>query len=219
MARQGWEDGIAVVCATPHIRDDHDVRIDELPSRLSALSAELAAAELPIHVVSGAEVSERAAQRLDAATLRRLTLGGGDWLLIEPAPGPLGDGLQALVGRLWRDGLRVAIAHPERHAGADFEPRLRRLVDEGCLIQWTADFVSRADEAALTADEAALTYAAKGLLHLLGSDAHSSHGGRPLKLSAGLRRLAEVRGSDDVAWIATEAPWGVLRGGDVTPPW
>ena len=29
-------------------------------------------------------------------------------------------------------GLRTIIAHPERHAGADFSERLRRLADDGC---------------------------------------------------------------------------------------
>jgi protein-tyrosine phosphatase len=37
MARKGERDGIAVVWAAPHIRSDHDVRIEELPSRVNAL--------------------------------------------------------------------------------------------------------------------------------------------------------------------------------------
>lgn len=212
MARQGWKDGIAVVCATPHIRDDHDVRIDELPARLSRLSAELALEELPIHVVGGAEIAQHAAARLDRATLSRLVLGGGRSLLIEPAPGPLGDELEALTTRLMEEGFDVIVAHPERHVGPDFEQRLRKLAAQGCLIQWTADFVAKADRGALV-------FAAKGLLHLLGSDAHSSHGGRPLKLSAGARRLREVCPDGDVEWMTKEAPWRVLRGEEVTVPW
>jgi protein-tyrosine phosphatase len=38
MARQAERDGIAVICATPHIRHDHDVRIAELPARVDALN-------------------------------------------------------------------------------------------------------------------------------------------------------------------------------------
>lgn len=33
MARQAEADGIGIVCATPHIRHDHDVAIAELPQR------------------------------------------------------------------------------------------------------------------------------------------------------------------------------------------
>ena len=62
-------------------------------------------------------------------------------MLLEPAPGPLGDGLGGLVERLAARGARMILAHPERHAGADFEQRLRALVAQGCLIQWTAEFV------------------------------------------------------------------------------
>ena len=37
MAAQAVEDGIEVVCATPHIRPDHLVRVEELPSRVAAV--------------------------------------------------------------------------------------------------------------------------------------------------------------------------------------
>lgn len=39
LARQAEADGIAAICATPHIRHDHDVRIVELPARLAKLVA------------------------------------------------------------------------------------------------------------------------------------------------------------------------------------
>lgn len=214
MARQAAADGISVVCATPHIRDDHDVRIDELPARLGALQAELAAWSIPIHLVTGAEVSQRAAESLPPATLRRLTLGAGGWLLIEPDPGPLKDDLEALVDRLSDEGLRVVIAHPERHADERFESRLTQLSRLGCLIQWTADFVLRG-----TGESIALQYASKGLLHLLGSDSHSSHGGRPLKLRDAIESLRGCCPPSHVRWIAHEAPWAVLRGQPTSPPW
>ncbi len=41
MARQAEQDGIAVVCATPHIRGDHDVRIEEIAARARSLQQEL----------------------------------------------------------------------------------------------------------------------------------------------------------------------------------
>jgi len=37
LMRQATADGIATVCATPHIRHDHEVRIGELPERVAAL--------------------------------------------------------------------------------------------------------------------------------------------------------------------------------------
>ncbi len=38
MARQAAEDGIEGVCATPHIRHDHDVHISEIAARVATLS-------------------------------------------------------------------------------------------------------------------------------------------------------------------------------------
>ncbi len=214
MARQAAADGIAVVCATPHIRDDHDVKIGELPARIAELREELKTAKVPVEIATGGEVAEHAARRLDAATLRSVSLGGGSSLLIEPAPGPLGKGLQLLAERLVSEGFGVLVAHPERHAGEGFRRSLQDLARIGCLVQWTAAFVAHADHG-----EIALQLAREGLLHLLGSDAHSSHGGRPVHLSEAVARLAQECPADQVSWIAHEAPWALLGGAHPVPPW
>ncbi len=214
MARQAEEDGITVVCATPHIRHDHDVCIEEIASRVCMLAQALADQGVNLHVVPGGELAETEADRLSDAQLRLVALGGaGGWVLLEPAPGPLGGGLKALVERLAERGLGTVIAHPERHAGVDFEGRLRGLVSSGCLIQWTAEFVADAAPGDLV-----LRLAGEGLVHLLGSDAHSSYAGRPVRLAAGFARLATVCAPEQIAWMVDEAPRAILRGDTVTPP-
>jgi len=213
MARQAEEDGIAAVCATPHIRHDHHVPIAEIAGRVDALAAELAARGVGVRVVPGGELAETEAGRLSDADLERVALGGaGGWVLLEPAPGPLGVGLEAHVERLAARGVRSVIAHPERHAGADFEQRLRELNERGALIQWTAEFVAGAAPGDL-----ALRLAQEGLVHLLGSDAHSSHAGRPVRLAAGFARLASVCGPERMAWMREEAPRAILAGDAVAP--
>lgn len=214
MARQAADDGIAVVCATPHIRDDHDVRIEELPARVAELQAAIDGEGVPVHIELGAEVSQRAAEASEASALHGLALGGRSWVLLEPAPGPLGRDLLRLAQRLRADGLGVLIAHPERHAAEGFAGMLHDLVEAGCLIQWTAAFVASAEHG-----EVALELAREGLLHLLGSDAHSSHGGRPVRLRAAIDRLRSVCSAERVSWIAYEAPAAVLRGEPLTPLW
>ncbi|MHB8693967.1 MAG: CpsB/CapC family capsule biosynthesis tyrosine phosphatase [Solirubrobacteraceae bacterium] len=187
MAVQAAKDGIGVVCATPHIRSDHAVRIAELPSRLAALQRELRRREIDVLIASGAEIAQATAAGLNDTELCDLSLGGGGWVLIEPAPGPLGDELIVLVDGLSARGVNAIVAHPERHAATDFEERLRELIARGALIQWTADFVARA-----AAGDLVLEYASAGLVHLLGSDAHSSRAGRPVRLAAGVARLRDV---------------------------
>ncbi len=215
MARQAGDDGIAVVCATPHIRHDHKVCVEEIAERVHSLQVHLDEQGIDVCVAPGGELAETEADSLTDNQLRLVALGGaGGWVLLEPAPGPLGNSLEECVERLAARGLQAVIAHPERHAGADFEERLERLVSSGCLIQWTAEFVAGAAPGDLV-----LRLAERGLVHLLGSDAHSSHAGRPVRLAAGFARLATVCTSAWIAWMADQAPRAILRGeASITPP-
>jgi len=215
MARQAQADGIAAVCATPHIRHDHNVRIEEIVARVGSLQAHLDANGIGIQILPGGELAQTEAERLSDAQLRSVTLGGdGGWVLLEPAPGPLDDALNETVTQLARRGFRAIIAHPERHAGADFSERLRALVSAGCLIQWTAEFIAQTAPGDLT-----LELARQGLVHLLGSDAHSSHAGRSVALAAGFAALASVRSPEQLAWTVRDAPQAIVRADTtVTPP-
>jgi protein-tyrosine phosphatase len=215
MARQAQSDGIDTVCATPHIRHDHDVVIAELADRVSALAGELAMRGVDVRIVGGGEVAESALPGLDDAELRAVTLGGGGrWILLEPAPGPLAATLDAAVDDLTRRGFRSLIAHPERHAHGDLAGHLTRLVDRGALVQVTAAFLEH-EHAAPTI----LDLADRGLVHILGSDAHSSRAGRPVALSAGLATLGGAkRLAPHLDWVASKAPAAILAGEDVSPP-
>ncbi len=213
MARQAEEDGIAVVCATPHIRHDHEVRIEDIAGRVDALQRQLSDRGIPVQVLPGGEVAQTQADRLTDAELHAVALGGGgSWLLLEPAPGPLGGGLEELVERLAARGFGSVIAHPERHAGIDFVEHLEQLASQGCLIQWTAEFVAEAAPGDLV-----LALAQRSLVQLLGSDAHSSYAGRPLRLAAGFARLAAVRTAEQIAWSAELAPRAIVRGEKLAP--
>jgi protein-tyrosine phosphatase len=215
MAREAETDGITTICATPHIRHDHAVVTGELAGRVAELNAELERRGVATGVVVGGEVAQTAVAGLGEAELRAVSLGGGGrWILLEPAPGPLGEALDATVEDLSGQGFRSVIAHPERHAHGDFQNHLARLVRLGALVQVTAAMLEHEHAAPVIVD-----LARHGLVHLIASDAHSSRGGRPVRLSGGLRGLAaaeEVAGHLD--WISQEAPAAILRGDDVEPP-
>jgi protein-tyrosine phosphatase len=215
MARQAESDGIDVVCATPHIRHDHIVPIPELAGRVAEINAELGRRAIPVRVAQGGEVAEELADDTDDAALREVSLDrNGLWILLEPRPGPLGDDTVAVVERLAERGFRSIVAHPERHAGAGFREQLEALVARGALIQVTAALVAEGPAAPTM-----LGLADEGLVHLLGSDAHSARGGRRVELSLGLASLAGVnRLAPHVEWIRRDGPAAVLRGEDVTPP-
>jgi protein-tyrosine phosphatase len=215
MARQAETDGIVTVCATPHIRHDHDVVIAELPERAAALNSQLRRRGVGVLVTTGGEVAEPTLARLDDDELRRVSLGaGGRWILVEPAPGVLSASLDAAVEDLGLRGFRSVIAHPERHAHGDLAEHLASLVGRGALVQVTAAMLEREEAAPLIVE-----LAERGLVHLLGSDAHSSRAGRPVRLSRAFGVLAGVDAlRPHLDWVTHEAPSALLRGEDVEPP-
>lgn len=214
MARQAEADGIEAVCATPHIRHDHDVRIEELAERVRGLNARLEQEMVAVKILQGGEVAETAVEGLGEEELSLVALGAGRWILLEPAPGPLGDSLLRRVGHLAERGHRTIVAHPERHLSADMFERMAALVREGALIQATADFFLREQMA-----KGMLTMAEKGLVHVLSSDAHSVHIGRPVRLSPALERLREVDLlAPHLEWIAETAPSAIVAGDPLQVP-
>jgi len=213
MARQAEADGITAIVATPHIRHDHHVEVEEIASRVSQVQHELIRRELSVEVLPGGELAQTQAAQLGARELRLITLGGtGTWVLLEPAPGPIGPALVGLVERLAARGLSSIVAHPERHAGEGFAEHLCALRDSGCLIQWTADFIARAGDG-----HEALRLAGRGLVHLLGSDSHSARIGRPVRLSEGFARLLDTCGPEWIEWMKVLAPNAIVSG-DALPP-
>lgn len=214
MARQAAADGIEVICATPHIRHDHDVRIGELADRVDALNEELRRQEVPVRIETGGEVAETALDGLDAGELGQVALGGGRWVLLEPAPGPLSSSLEDAVDSLAASGMGALVAHPERHLSGDLFERLGRLIELGALVQATAEHLAHPETAPGMA-----TMAERGLIHVLGSDAHSAAFGRVAELSAGLRALAATEpAASHLDWISHEAPRAILAGERLEPP-
>jgi protein-tyrosine phosphatase len=214
MAAQAQDDGIELVCATPHIRWDHEVRIPELAGRVAALNEMLASHRIRTRVATGGEVAETSALDLDASELEAVSLGGGGgWILLEPRPGPLADSIAEVVDHLTEHGFRSVIAHPERHPGPDLIARLAALVERGALVQGTAALLE-------PEDIGPLAYLARhGVLHLLGSDSHSSRAGRPVRLSTALTRLETLDPvGSHLEWVARDAPAGVVRGDPIEPP-
>jgi protein-tyrosine phosphatase len=214
MGRQAVNDGIEAICATPHIRHDHDVRIEEIADRVERLNLRLRDEGVPVAVLQGGEVAETAVEGLGEEELGRVALGEGRWILLEPAPGPLSDSLARRVEHLAERGHRALIAHPERHLSADMHERIAALVAAGALVQATADFFLRERTA-----DGMRALAQAGLIHVLSSDAHSSHGGRPVHMREAFDRLAGFEPvAPHVPWMRDVAPRAIISGDDLELP-
>ncbi len=216
MARQAQADGIRAICATPHIRADHAVSVAWLPVARARLAAALQDAGCTTTVLAGGEVAAAQLGALEDRELASVSLGGaGRWILLEPDPGPLDARLQDAVAALGRRGFRALIAHPERHPGPDLVEQLRRAIASGALVQATAAYFT--DE---RTEPGMRELARAGVIHVLGSDAHSSRAGRPVALAAGLQALASVPPiAGCLPWVAEHAPEAIIRGDDIEPPY
>jgi protein-tyrosine phosphatase len=214
MGRQADADGIELVCATPHIRHDHHVRIEDLPRLVDTMNWEYERAGLAVRVARGGEVAATEADELSVPKLEQLSLGGGArWILVEPAPGPITESLIRTTKRLGELGFRSVIAHPERHLDAETPALLARLAEAGALVQVTAEYLACGHPGEV------LELADLGLVHVLGSDAHSATIGRPVRLSHGYARLARSPTlAPHVEWISQVAPRALVRGEEVDPP-
>ncbi len=216
MSRQAAEDGIEAICATPHIRHDHDVRIAELAGKVEEVNERLREEGIPVEVLRGGEVAETAVEGLGEEELELVALGSGRWILLEPASGPLGDSLVRRVGYLAERNYRALIAHPERHLSADMFDRIAGLIGDGALVQATADFFLR--EGGIGKGMRSLAEA--GLIHALSSDAHSSLAGRPVRLAAAFENVRELPAMQrHVEWMAETLPRAIVAGEEIDVPY
>jgi protein-tyrosine phosphatase len=211
MAQLHVRAGVEIVAATPHVSWDMPSDAETIELRLGDVRAALAAAQIPLKVVGGAEIDVHQAVGLSDAQLRALALGGGPWLLLE-APLRRGVGLapvaRALIGR----GHRVLIAHPERSPLLQDDPdTMRALVRAGAATQVTAaSFAGRFGRPVQRYAEQLLE---AGLVHSVASDAHDASRRPP-----GIAEPLAVAGLSELTpLLAREVPAAILAG-DPLPP-
>ncbi|HWH93406.1 MAG TPA: CpsB/CapC family capsule biosynthesis tyrosine phosphatase [Baekduia sp.] len=208
LARALLAAGITRVAATPHVSPDYPNTAGTVRAAWEALVDELARAQVPLEVVSGAEVDLLQVVSLDDADVQGLTLGRDGALLVECPFASVVPQFETLVVRLQERGFRVVLAHPERSPAFLREPELlRRLVRRGALGSLTgASFAGRFGR---TARRYACWAIDEGLAHDVATDAHDVARRAPL-----LRAPLEEAGYGWAAdWLTDEVPAAVLAGG------
>jgi len=207
--RAAVEDGITVLAATPHVRDDWPTTPDQMEAGVAAVNALGAGLE----VLPGGELDIEFARRLDDATLARFGLGGNPRLLLLEIPfagWPLD--LPHVLFDYAARGFAVLLAHPERNGDVQQRPELvRPLVEAGAYVQLTA--ASLDGRFGRRARAAAHGLLDTGLAHVVASDAHA-----PSVRAIGMRDALDAVGDDRLGrWLTYEVP-GALIAGDPLPP-
>jgi protein-tyrosine phosphatase len=208
IARAAVADGIRVVAATPHVRDDYPTDVRTMERAVEELRDALRSNMIPLDVRTGGEIAIDWLDRLPFEELRRFGLGGNpNYILIEfPYYGfPL-----SLVGAafdLASRGVTPVIAHPERNADVQASPeKLRPIVRSGALVQVTA--ASLDGRLGPSSQQAAHELIELELAHLLASDAHHA-----TVREVGMGAAVKALGNRELArWLAEGVPQAILDG-------
>jgi protein-tyrosine phosphatase len=212
IARAAVADGITVIAATPHVRDDWPTEPALMEERVAELRAELERAGIALDVRPGGEIALEWLGQLTAEELGRFGLGGNPrYLLVEtPYHGwPLN--MADALSRLVVSGVTPVLAHPERNADVQAQPdRLAPLVEAGVLVQITAASVD--GRIGRRAQQCGLLLIDRGLAHMLASDAHHAS-----IRAVGMAAAAEAAGGGPLgAWLTRDVPAAII--GDTVIP-
>ena len=201
-------DGIEVLAATPHVREDYPTTPDEMERALGEVQR---AADGTVRVIAGGELDLAELDR-PQEELRRFCLGGTNRLLVEtPYAGwPLD--LPDKLFRLSLAGFSAVLAHPERNRDVQQRPELLEpVVAGGTLVQLTA--ASLDGRFGRTARSCAFDLLDRELAHLVASDAHA-----PSLRAVGMSGAAEAIGDEELArWLTLRVPRAILAETPVPP--
>ena len=213
IARSMVEDGVELVVATPHVRDDYPTSPAEMERTLVEVRRAVVAAGIPIEILGGGEIALDELPCLDADARARFGLGGNPWLLLLEFPyygWPLG--LARIVRELGSAGFVAVIAHPERNGEVQERPeQLEEVVRMGGIVQLTAASIDgRLGKRTAACARRLLQL---GLAHLIASDAHA-----PMVRGAGLSAARAALGDDALGrWLTEEVPRALLDGEPLPP--
>lgn len=207
------QDGVRVVAATPHVRDDHPTSATAMEDALATVQEAALASGLPIDVRGGGEIALDRLPVLSSSERGAFGLGGNPRLLLLEMPyGAWPLSLVQVVAELGREGVVPVLAHPERNQAVLEDPSLlEEPVRLGAVLQLTAASVDgRLGRAVARCSRELLD---RGLAHLLASDAHA-----PGLRDAGLSAAASAIGSDPLArWLVEDVPACLLAGRPLPP--
>jgi protein-tyrosine phosphatase len=210
MCRIAVAEGVRHSVALAHQSERWNLSPDAIREAVRELARRLAEQEIPLEVFPAAEVM--ASPDLDElwAAGRLLSVGDHRKYLLVEMPHRLFVDLRPAVHRLARRGVRVILAHPERHPELLHDAgRVEELIGLGCLVQVSSGSVTSPPT---PADAKALRgWFCRGCVHLIGSDGHSPRTRKPL-LAAAAERVREWAGAAAADRVCRENGLAVLGG-------
>lgn len=218
MCRIASEEGIRYAAALAHQSERWRVTPETIRASIAALTARLQSANIPLTLYASAEVMASPNLVEDWKAGRLLSIADTKRFLLVEMPHQVFVDLRPAVRALAKVGVRIILAHPERHPELLHESgNIDELIAMGCVVQVSTSSIT---DPANSADARALeSWFRRGCVHLLGSDGHSPRKRRPLMADA-YRRVKEWVGEEMARRIGEENGLAVLRGESlqVAPP-
>jgi protein-tyrosine phosphatase len=209
MARMACADGITTIVCTPHILPTvYDNAGPQIKAAVTLLQEALSLADIPLRLLSGADVHIAPDLLSGLNDGRILTLAGSRYLLLEPPHHVMPPQIEDCIFRLHSAGYVAILTHPERLSWIEPQYALvRRMVHRGLWIQLTAgSLTGRFGQGPRYWAERMLD---EGLCHVIATDAHNTST-RPPHL-ARVEALVEHRlGAAEAANMFRTRPRGVL---------
>jgi protein-tyrosine phosphatase len=204
--------GVSVLAATPHVRDDYPTTPDAMEDAVAELREDFVQNGVPVEVVHGAEVALDLLWAIQPQDLPRLTIAQtGRYLLLEVPYRGWPIALESAVTRLVELGVTPLLAHPERNPEVQDRPdRVRHVLEAGALLQITAASIEGSRDRA--AQAAALRLLELGFVHVIASDSHGPHIARQ-----GMADAVAALGDAELARYLTEVVPGAIVSGEPVP--
>ena len=174
MCRHAFQEGTRLAAATAHQNDRwHNVTPERIREGTRLLNEKLHQAGLPLTVFPTAEVMVFPGMEEAWQEKKLLSFADrGKYLLVE-MPHNLFVDLRPMAQAFRKHGVHFILAHPERQPELLHEPgQIEALIEEGCLVQVSSGSITTYGTPQDT--RAIKKWFQRGLVHLLGSDGHSS---------------------------------------------
>lgn len=167
------KEGITTTVVTPHLVCDgsEKAHAEKIRAAFRTLQTMVTEKGLPVRLILGYEIL-LSTSLLHIDNLSEYVIEGSNKLLVEPHLAEPPEALDELIYEADHDKLGIILAHPERNQWlASRMDYLRELVDRGVMIQVNAGSIT--GFWGKSSARSARRMAEQGLVHLIGSDAHS----------------------------------------------
>jgi protein-tyrosine phosphatase len=212
LVRDAVETGCRAVFATSHLWENlfgtsPEVNRSEWEHLVTAVKRE----GISLEILPGAENYLSAAVTPAEFAKRAVPLGdGGNHVLFDFSLRQLPPHVGAAVDALAAAGFTAVVAHPERNADLQNDPRpIADWISRGALIQVNAPSLLgiHGEGPAVLGTE----LLARGAAHVIASDAHHRRR-RPFCLDRARDLAAETVGQEEAWRMVSERPWAIARG-------